>query len=91
MNVESGKELARVVSDFSNTSSTQDLIDFAEELTNGTHRTLQQTCMVMFVECLKRWEKAYNDGYYDARNEATVLAAKKMLAALGDDNYFPFI
>lgn len=91
MKVITGKEAAQALANFSNTSSTQDLKDFADQLCHGEHRTLQQTAMTLFVECMKVWAQANDTGMYDARNEATVRMSARIVNEFKDQLYFPFI
>ena len=52
---------------------------FAEHLTRNIHRTLQQSCMNLFLECCSEWAKQGEAGFYDPRNEATVLLATQII------------
>ena len=68
-----------------------DNAEFAEAV-GRLHRTLQQNVMRSFIECVKMWAEQKADGRYDARNEATVKIADKLVNALGPDElYTPFI
>lgn len=64
--------------------------EFAAEVTND-HRTLQQLTFGLFLECIREWAKDCDSGHFDARNEATVKASKRMVEALGEDVHLPYI
>jgi len=53
-----------------------------------THRTIQQCFM---REVLLPILEQLSEGGSDLRNKASVEMAKKMLAAVGDDKYLPYI
>ena len=59
------------------------------ELIARQHRTLQQSFTRLCVAWLRHLSKL-NENQYDARNEASVKLAKKMLADVKDDG-LPFI
>lgn len=63
---------------------------FAKQLTNRTHRTLQQSAFRAFKACVDGWAENEKEGWYDMRNEATVKASVKVKEALKDD-YFPLV
>lgn len=63
--------------------------EFANAVTSS-HRTLQQNAMKAMMACMTAWAEIADNGYYDLRNEATVLAAKKIVDATKDD-HIPFI
>lgn len=89
-----GAEMARELDSWINGSDKTDVEAFAVELTDRTHRTLQQRCMDLFVACIEIWaERSKRPGLFDARNEATVKLAKKMVDATGDkyDRFLPLI
>ncbi len=61
---------------------------FAQYLMNE-HRTLQQSTMRLFVACIEEWSK---QKHWDLRNETTIELAKKIMAALENENtYLPLI
>lgn len=89
-----GKEMAEMLDEFANANDKHKFKAFAEQVTQRTHRTLQQGIMRLFIGCLEMWaEKSTNPNHYDARNEATVKMAAKMIAATGDkyDRHLPLI
>ena len=67
-------------SDFVNVS-THHRQEFADAVTNE-HRFLQQEMFNAMFKCIENWEKAYNGGRYDARNEYAVKASKAMIEGL---------
>lgn len=52
------------------------------------HRTLQQSMMRCFMHQIKVWSET---DFYDLRNEATVMLCKKIMEAVKDDEFLPFI
>lgn len=85
---EVGKGLALLCNSYSREMTTK---AFVKEITERTHRTLQQQIMKMFLEVIFAWAKQADSGDYDGRNEATVKMAQRIREALGDDVYLPFI
>jgi hypothetical protein len=75
-----GEEMAIEFSDFVNVS-THDRQEFADQVTRE-HRYLQQEMFNAMMKCIENWEKAYDSGYYDARNEYAVKASKAMIDGL---------
>lgn len=71
----SAEEIAEVLSRFVNGSDTSKLKELAKLMTKD-HRTLQQ--LKMKLACLFIEEMASQE-FYDARNEASVKAAKAMI------------
>lgn len=84
-----GSEMAKLLSVFCN-SFTVDVKGFVAQIMNE-HRTLQQTVFGLMMATIKEWAKEADTGRYDLRNEATVKMSKKIMDALGDDTYIPFI
>ena len=74
------KNLAGALSDL----SILEARDFVEELTLRTHRTLQQKAMGVFIQVMIAWAEnaKKGSGWYDARNEATVKMAAKIVEML---------
>ena len=87
----SGKEMAEMLDEFLNSYDTTQVAEFVQHATCSVHRTLQQRMMGLFVLCIEAW--AIDFGGHDARNEATVKLAKKIVAATGDvyDRFLPNI
>lgn len=52
------------------------------------HRTLQQSTMRLFIAIIREWSQ---QEYYDLRNEATIKLSKKIINALDDTDYLPFV
>lgn len=89
-----GEEMAQMLDEFCNSMDRRELPKFVEQVTLRTHRTLQQKIMGVFVATIEAWaEQAKSPGHFDARNEATVKLAKKMVDATGDkyDRTLPYI
>lgn len=88
----SGADMAMMLDEFANGADAKEYADFVEQMTNRTHRTLQQRVMGLFVKCIEAWA-ALPEGRYDGRNEATVKLAQKMVAGSGDkyDRHLPLI
>jgi hypothetical protein len=89
-----GEEMAQMLDEFANSCYRDQKQAFVEQITQRTHRTLQQSIMGLFVGVLEVWaENAKSPGRYDARNEATVKLAAKMIEATGDkyDRGLPLI
>lgn len=56
----------------------------------GNHRTLQQSAFRLFMHCVKRWAST-KEGWYDARNEATIKACKLIMKRVPEVEALPFI
>lgn len=87
-----GAEMAQMLDEFCNAfSHEKEMNDFVEQVTRRTHRTLQQRIMALFVKTIEAWA----DGKcgHDARNEATVKLARRIVEATGDkyDRFLPLI
>ena len=82
-------EAARVLINFTN-STIADVEAFADAITSS-HRTLQQNVMRVFMACVHKWAADYDNGYFDARNEATCLLAHNIHKAVMDRDGLPFI
>jgi hypothetical protein len=54
----------------------------------GSHRTLQQNVMRMFMQLVKAWSEVE---FTDMRNEGTVTLAKQIMEAVGDRVYLPHV
>lgn len=82
-----------MIDEFVNASGKDKYPEFVETLTLRTHRTLQQKIMGLFVASIEGWAKCAEERQFDARNEATVKLAKKMIDATGDkyDRGLPYI
>ncbi len=56
------------------------------------HRTLQQQFVsIVIIPILQYLDACYENGRYDARNQASVDLAHKMITAAKDDLYLPLI
>jgi len=83
-----GEKMARELGHYVNALG-GDHADFVEQLTRGEHRTLQQSAMGLFLECIEAWADT-PEGRYDLRNEDTVRLARKIKAALTDGDMAGF-
>lgn len=83
------EDVADLMADAVN-SSIFDNEAFAKQITQRTHRTLQQSFMRALKTVFASWTEMEKDGWYDHRNEATVKASKKVNEVLKDE-YFPMI
>lgn len=78
-----GAELARIISDSVNSYSF-DTKGFINQMMNE-HRTLQQS----FTRICMSWIYALAETpYYDERNEESVMVARQIKEALGEDGYY---
>ena len=85
-----GAEVARELSNFVNSFifDHEDFINYA----TSDHRTLQQNMFRLFLECIEVWAEMYDDGYYDARNEATCKISRQIIDMLEENgDNIPFI
>ena len=76
---EKAKKVVRELSSFVNSMSRRPKF-FVNEVMQE-HRTLQQSMFGLFLACIEKWA-SLESGWYDGRNEATVMASKKIVAAL---------
>lgn len=84
-----GAEMAQMLDEFANGAGREQIPFFVGHITCRTHRTLQQKIMGLFVATIEAWAE---DKYgHDARNEATVKLAQKIVSATGDkyDRFLP--
>lgn len=65
--------------------------EFADRITQRTHRTLQQSIMRIVIALLQRWSDNYEKGIYDLRNEDTCKLADKMIKGAGDDLFLRMV
>lgn len=88
-----GTEMARMLDEFANGATPGDFTAFAEQVTVGVHRTIQQKIMGLFVKTIEKWAADKRSGSFDLRNEATVRLADKFVQATGDEyeRYLPLI
>lgn len=64
---------------------------FADRITTREHRTLQQLIFGMIWRCIVKWAEHDKNGWYDARNEATVKLCRRIVDAVGEEQHFPYI
>ena len=57
------------------------IVGFVEE-----HRTLQQKEMTTFLRCIEHLARCFDEGFYDARNEASCRKARIIMDALAAAN-----
>ena len=88
--VENGVEGGVIVSDLLNSTSCSNMEQMVQYLTSEkNHRTLQQNYMRMIVLSIKEFA---NKEFYDGRNEASVMLAKKLAKVLDEEgDYLPLI
>lgn len=85
-----GMEVAKELSDFVN-NFTFDQQGFIDTITSE-HRTLQQNIFRLFLGCIEEWAEMYDDGYYDARNEAICKISRQIIDMLEENgDNIPFI
>jgi hypothetical protein len=83
------EDVADLLMDAVNSSSFDDEA-FAKQVTQKTHRTLQQSFMRAIVKTIHGWSKMHKEDWFDLRNEATVKASSKIVETIKDD-YFPLV
>lgn len=84
------EDVADLLMDAVNSSSFEGE-DFARQITQRSHRTLQQKFFREgIMECINHWDAFHKAQMFDLRNEATVKASVKIRETLKDD-YFPFV
>jgi hypothetical protein len=87
-----GRDAAQAFENFLNGASKQDREEFAEYLTQNTHRTLQQGAMTLIGQCIQKWADCNDKGDFDLRNEATVKLCKAITDKFDKYSfYLPFI
>lgn len=84
---EAGQALERFVNVMCNRDENK---EFVEYIVHRTHRTLNQGIMGLVFDIIKEEAKLAETMRYDARNEASVMACKKLSKEL-EDVYLPFI
>lgn len=84
-----GREIAEMLEEWSNQADDTDIRDFVEQITQRTHRTLQQRIMAALCQLLVAWSRQTN---FDARNEKTITLAKQFVGGLDKyDLFLPLI
>lgn len=89
MKNQEASDVVDILADFTNNYSC-DTAGFVDQLTNRTHRTIQQNVFRLMCECIKAWGLEGNTNY-DGRNEATITLCKDIVKTLGDRMYLPLI
>lgn len=84
---ETGQALERFVNVMCNRDENK---EFVEYIVHRTHRTLNQGIIGLVFDIIKEEAKLAETMRYDARNEASVMACKKLAKEL-EDIYLPFI
>lgn len=82
----SGKQVAELLSEFSNCAFESEKIEFAQTVTSD-HKTLQEEMFTMFLGCIKEWSEM-SERQIDIRNQYTHKASKIMIQALRDNGLF---
>lgn len=86
-----GKEMCETLDEFANGASKERIAEFLDTLVNRTHRTLQQRIAGLMLQSIEAWG-ALPENRYDARNAATIVVCKKILAAIDKyDRQLPYI
>jgi hypothetical protein len=78
-----GREVAKVLEDYVNGNRNHE--EFIDYIVYNTHRTLNQSIMLLFIKTLSAQGKSK---YFDGRNEASVKACQKLDL---DNIYLPYI
>jgi hypothetical protein len=81
-------QVASDLSHFINGASRDDLKLLAKEITED-HRTLQQTTMLLFLECITIWANDHDTGCFDMRNEMTCALSYQIRAEHNEDAKVP--
>jgi hypothetical protein len=76
-----GRKLAQQLADFANAESDDSVQSFINELTQRTHRTLQQSVFRLFCRVIFTWANV-NKEKYDLRNQFTIKSSQKIVKAL---------
>ena len=87
----SAKEMGEILDEWVNAhSDKKDREDLADQIVNRTHRTLQHGIMGAFITVIEKWASVST---FDARNEATIKLAKKIIESTGDkyDRMLPYV
>ena len=77
-----GRGLARKLADMMNGAEEHAVAGFVDELTNRTHRTLQQASFSLMLKCLHTWQAKHTSGDFDLRNEDTVRISAEIVKQL---------
>ena len=77
--------LANALSVFINCSTKDETREVAKRVTDD-HRTLQQSTMSLFMECIAIWAKDADNENYDERNKATCEISRKITNMFNDTN-----
>lgn len=80
----SGKDIARGLSDFVNSSYSDTEKEFVDTVLSE-HRTLQQSIFRLFIQCMEGWAEMYDEGYFDDRNEVTCRLSKQIMEVIKDE------
>jgi hypothetical protein len=78
-----GEEMARALEDYVN--HTRNHEEFIDYIVNNTHRTLNQSIILLFIKTMRAQGKTTR---FDGRNEASVKACKALDL---DSIYLPYI
>ena len=72
-----GTEMAKMLDEFANGATKEEIDEFVEQMVFRTHRTIQQKTFGIFLALIQKYA-GLKDGQYDLRNEQTVLVSKKI-------------
>lgn len=81
-------EAMEAITPLINYVNTHSDLSLLTECINLEHRTLQQKCFNVFMDCISKWASAFDKGRYDLRNEFTCKTSKKIMEKL--DNEVPY-
>lgn len=81
-----GKEIAEALSKLVNIMSNDEEEEAFINVVLTDHRTLQQKMARIFLQCVVRWSKDFDRGWYDLRNEQTVKICKKITELLKEED-----
>ena len=87
------QEITKILADFANTCSNQDVVELVNELTHCTHRTLQQKIMSIFLgPVVTAYASAAILSNFDYRNQATVDLCERIAKTFDQyDRILPYI
>jgi hypothetical protein len=88
--IERGETLARAITDGLNTYGHDSVIQATCKALSNSHRTLQQTFTMLCFAWIRYLAKL-ETYQFDGRNEASVKAARKIVAEFDTDMALPFI
>ena len=86
-----GEEVGEIMERFINVmSNREENKKFVQKIVHGTHRTLNQGLIGLFLDVIKEEATLADTKRWDGRNEASVVICKR-IEPLINDYYLPFI